>query len=105
MVKLLNWKDRANFTKKGDDIYYELPISFTQAALGDKIEIPTLEKKIKLKIPAGIRSGKLLRIRGKGMPKASGGKGDQFVKIQIKTPKKLSAKARDLLRRLREEGI
>jgi len=102
---IIHLKKHKDFTKKGDDIYYELLISFTQAALGDKIEIPTLEKNIKLKVPAGIHSGKLLRIRGKGMPKASGGKGDQFVKIQIKTPKKLSTKARDLLRRLREEGI
>ena len=102
---IIHLKKHRDFIKKGDDIYYELLISFTQAALGDKIEIPTLEKKIKLKIPAGIRSGKLLRIRGKGMPRASGGKGDQLVKIQIKTPKKLSTKARDLLRMLRKEGV
>lgn len=91
--------------KKGDDVYYELPISFTQAALGDKIEIPILEGEVKLKIPVGIESGKLIRIKDKGMPKTGGGRGDQFVKIQIKTPKKLSQKAKDLLRKLKEEGI
>jgi len=98
-------KKHKDFIKKGDDIYYELPISFTQAALSDKIEIPTLEKKVKLKIPAGIQLGKLIRIRSKGMPRASGGRGDQFVKIQIKTPKKLSQKAKELLKKLKKEGL
>lgn len=101
----IHLKKHKDFIKKGDDVYYELPISFTQATLGDKIEIPTLEGKVKLKIPAGIGSGKLIRIRGKGMPRASGRRGDQFVKIQIKTPKKLSQKAKDLLKKLKEEGL
>jgi len=101
----IHLKKHKDFIKKGDDVYYELPISFTQAALGDKIEIPTLAGKVRLKIPAGIQSGKLIRIRGKGMPRVSGGRGDQYVKIQITTPKKLSQKAKDLLRRLKEEGL
>ena len=98
-------KKHRDFIKKGDDVYCELPISFTQTALGDKIEILTLEGKVKLKIPAGIQSGKLIRIRGKGMPRASGGRGDQFVKIQIETPKKISQKVKDLLKKLKEEGL
>jgi len=101
----IHLKKHKDFIKKGDDIYYELPISFTQAALGDKIEIPTLGEKIKLKIPAGIRSEKLLRIRSKGMPRARGGRGDQLVRIKIETPKKLSQKAKNLLKKLREEGL
>ena len=101
----IHLKKHKSFVKKGDDVYYELPISFTQATLGDKIEIPTLKGEVKLKIPVGIESGKLIRIKDKGMPKTSGGRGDQFVKIQIKTPKKLSQKAKDLLRKLKEEGI
>jgi len=101
----IHLKKHKDFIKKGDNIYYELSISFTQAALGDKIEIPTLEKRVKLKIPAGVESGKLIRIRDRGMSKASGGRGDQFVKIQIKTPKKLSQKAKELLKRLKEEEI
>lgn len=101
----IHLKKHRDFIKKGDDIYYELSISFTQATLGDKIEIPTLEGKVKLKIPAGIESGKLIRIRGKGMPKASGGRGDQYVRIQVKTPKKLSQKAKNLLEKLKEEGL
>ena len=101
----IHLKKHKYFTKKGDDIYYELLISFTQAALGDKIEIPTLEKKVSLKIPAGIQSGKLIRIRGKGLPKAGGGRGDQFVKIQVETPQKISQKAKELLEKLKDEGI
>ncbi len=98
-------KQHKDFTKKGEDIYYSANVSFTQAALGDKIEIPTLEKKVKLKIPAGVQSGKLLRIRGKGMPGPGGGRGDQFVKIQVETPEKLSQKVKDLFNKLKDEGI
>jgi molecular chaperone DnaJ len=101
----IHLKKHKDFIKKGDDIYYELPISFTQAVLGDKIEIPTLEKKVNLKIPAGIQSGKLIRIRGKGLSRAAGGRGDQFVKIQIETPQKISQKVKELLEKLKDEGI
>ncbi len=94
-----------DFTKKGNDIYYELPIKFTQAALGDKVEIPTLEKKVKLKIPSGVESGKLLRIKNKGLPQADGSRGDQLVKIKINTPEKLSKKERELLEKLKKEGL
>jgi len=101
----IHLKKHKYFTKKGDDIYYEFLISFTQAVLGDKIEIPTLEKKVNLKIPAGIQSGKLIRIRGKGLSRAAGGRGDQFVKIQVETPQKISQKAKELLEKLKDEGI
>lgn len=98
-------KKHKYFTKKRDDIYYELQISFTQAVLGDKIEIPILEGKVKLKVPTGIPSGKLIRIRNKGLPKASGERGDQFVRIRVEIPKRLSKKAKELLEKLKEEGI
>lgn len=101
----IHLKKHKDLIKKGDDVYYELPLSFTQAALGDKIEIPTLEGSVKLKIPSGIQSGKLIRIKDRGLPKATGERGDQFVKIQVKIPKRLSKKAKDLLKRLKEEGI
>jgi len=101
----IHLKKHKYFIKKGDDIYYELLISFTQATLGDKIEIPTLEKKVNLKIPAGIQSGKLIRIRGKGLSRAAGGRGDQLVKIQVETPQKISQKAKELLEKLKDEGI
>jgi len=95
------------FERKGDDLYVEVPISFTQAVLGDEIEVPTLEsKKILLKIPSGTESGKILRISGKGIPHFSGyGKGNLYVELIVKTPKKLTKKQKELLEKLREEGI
>lgn len=95
------------FTRKGDDLYISVPISFSQAALGDEIEIPTLEgKKLLLKVPAGTESGKILRISGKGIPHFSGyGKGNLYVELFVKIPKKLTKRQKELLEKLREEGI
>ncbi len=95
------------FERKGDDLYIETPISFTQAVLGDEIEIPTLEgKKILLKVPAGTESGKILRISGKGIPHFSGyGRGNLYVELIVKTPKRLTKKQKELLEKLKEEGI
>jgi molecular chaperone DnaJ len=100
-------KEHPVFERKGDDLYISIPISFSQAALGDEIEVPTLEgKKILLKVPAGIESGKILRISGKGIPHFSGqGRGNLYVKLIVKTPKKLTKKQRELLEKLKEEGI
>lgn len=98
-------KPHKYFKRRGGDLYFDLFIHFTQAALGDKIEIPTLiDGGLKLKIPAGIGSGELIRIRDKGMPRFGGrGRGNLMVKVIIKTPKKLSKKARQLLEELKEE--
>lgn len=95
------------FKRKGDDLYISLPISFSQAALGAEIEALTLERtKILLKVPSGIESGKILRISGKGIPHFSGyGKGNLYVELVVKTPKRLSKKQKELLEKLKEEGI
>ncbi len=95
------------FERKGDDLYISMPISLSQAALGGEIEVPTLEgKKILLNLPAGIESGKILRISGKGIPHFSGyGRGNLYVELIIKTPKKLTKKQKELLEKLKEEGI
>jgi len=95
------------FKRKGDDLYISVPISFSQATLGDEIEISTLEgKKILLKVPSGTESGKILRISGKGIPHFSGyGRGDMYVELTVKTPKKLSKKQKELLEKLKAEGI
>jgi molecular chaperone DnaJ len=95
------------FKRKGDDLFLSLPISFSQAVLGDEVEITTLEgKKILLKIPAGTESGKVLRISGKGIPHFSGwGRGNMYVELVVKTPKRLTKKQKELLERLREEGL
>ena len=95
------------FQRKGDDLYLSLPISFSQAALGDEIEVPTLEgKKLLLIISSGAESGKILRVSGKGVSRFSNyGRGNLYVKLTIKTPKKITKKQKELLERLREEGI
>ena len=95
------------FERKGDDLYQKVPISITQATLGDEVEIPTLEgKNILLKVQAGTESGKLLRISGKGIPHFSGyGRGNLYVELTLKTPKKLTKEQKELLERLKEEGI
>lgn len=94
------------FTRKRDDIYYDAEIKFSQAALGDKIEIPTLEGDLKLKIPAGTEGGKVFRLSAKGMPRLNSyGRGDQYVRIHIKVPQKLSRKEEDLIEKLKEEGL
>ena len=95
------------FDRKGDDLYVSLPISFSQATLGDEVEVPTLEgKKILLTVPAGSESGKILRISGKGIPHFSGyGRGNLYVELVVKTPKKLTKKQKELLEQLKKEGI
>ncbi|MEA3293233.1 MAG: molecular chaperone DnaJ [Patescibacteria group bacterium] len=95
------------FQRKGDDLYSTVPISFSQAVLGDEKKILTLDnKKILLKISAGTESGKIVRITGKGIPHFLGhGRGDMFIQFNIETPKKLSRTQKELLKKLREEGI
>jgi len=95
------------FKRKGDDLYISCPISFSQAALGDEIEVSTLEgAKLLLKVPSGTESGKILRISGKGIPHFSGyGKGDMYVELIVKTPKRLTKEQKKLLDQLRKEGL
>ncbi len=95
------------FNRKGDDLYVSIPISFSQAALGDEVEVSTLEgTKILLKVLAGTESGKILRISGRGIPHFSGyGRGTLYLELVVKTPKKLTKKQKELLERLKEEGV
>ncbi len=86
------------FERNHDDLYIEVPISYFQAVKGDSIEIPTILSKAKLKIPSGTQPGTLLRMKGEGMPHLRGsGSGDQYVKIQIEVPKKISKKQKEHL--------
>ncbi len=92
--------------RKGDDIIYNLEINFSQSALGDKIEIPTLFGKVKLSVPAGIQSGKVIKLKEKGISHLQGrGKGDMFVIVKVKTPENLSKKQRKIIEDLRNEGL
>jgi len=96
-------KPHAVFTREEDDIYLETPISFAQAALGAEIEVPTLGGKAKLKLPQGTQTHTLFRMKGEGMPHVRGrGKGDQIVRVVIRTPTNLSGKQKKALEELGE---
>jgi len=98
---VIHVKPHKLFQRDEDDVYFELPISFSQAALGEEIEIPTLRGKAKLKIPAGAQSETVFRLKGEGIKNINGyGKGDQYVKVKISTPVKLSKKEKDLFKEL-----
>ncbi|MGA2603027.1 MAG: DnaJ C-terminal domain-containing protein, partial [Verrucomicrobiia bacterium] len=86
------------FTRHGDDLLCEVPISFPTAALGGEIEVPTLNGAARLKIPAGTQSGTLFRLRGKGLPNVHGhGHGDQHVHVMVEVPTRLSRAQREKL--------
>jgi len=93
------------FSRDGDDIVCQIPISFPQAALGSEIEIPTLNAKRILTIPKGTENGELFRIKGEGFQKLRGsGRGDQVVQIIVKTPKNLTKRQEELLKEFEELG-
>ncbi|MGH7961746.1 MAG: molecular chaperone DnaJ [Candidatus Binatia bacterium] len=95
---LIHVREHPLFTRQHNDVICEIPISFPQAALGTEIEVPTLEGKIKMKVPHGTQSGHVFRLRGKGIMDLRGnGRGDQLVRAVVEVPRKLSAKQRELL--------
>ena len=89
------------FQRDGADLYMDVPVSIADAALGKDIEIPTLEGRVSLKIPEGTQTGKLFRLRGKGVrPVRSSMQGDLLCRIVVETPVKLTARQRELLKEL-----
>jgi len=89
------------FAREGEDIIMELPVSFARAALGGKIEVPTLGGRAKVTIPQGIQSGQVLRLRGKGLKSLQrSGTGDQLIRVTVHTPPKLSDRAKKLVMEL-----
>jgi molecular chaperone DnaJ len=98
---VLHVKEHPFFEREGTDLHCVIPISFTQAALGTEIRVPTLDGEHSLKIPEGVQSGTTMRIRGKGVPVLNGhGKGDLFVELRVQTPTKISKRQRELLQEL-----
>ena len=92
------------FSVEGRNVLVTVPISFSQAALGDEIEVPTLDSKADLTIPSGTHSETVFRMRGKGLPSVQGAStGDQLVKVRIEVPRKLTKKQMDLLKQFGEE--
>jgi molecular chaperone DnaJ len=101
MVVFFEENDHPYFNRIDSDVMTELEVSFANAALGNSVEVPTLSGKAKLTIPAGIQSGQILRMRGKGLPQVRGSrKGDQLVKIQVTTPVSLNKNEKKLFQEL-----
>ncbi len=95
---VLHVREHPLFTRDGNDVVCEVPIGFTQAALGAEIDVPTPHGKVKMRVPAGTQSGNVFRLKGKGVPDVRGyGHGDALVRVVVETPRKLTAKQRELL--------
>ena len=100
---LIKVKDHDFFERDNFDVHCIVPITFSQAALGSDVEVPTLSGKVAVKIPAGSQSGKKMRLKGKGIARLGGyGFGDQIIDIHVETPTKLSGRQRELFEELAE---
>lgn len=96
-------KEHEHFTRDGNNILYEMEVNFADAVLGTSIEVPTLTGKVKIPLPQGTPAGKILRLRGKGLPSIQGyGKGDQLLHINIYVPQNVSADEKKMLETLRD---
>ncbi len=94
-------KEHDFFKRDGFDVYCEVPVSFSQAALGSEVEVPTLSGKVSVKVPAGTQSGKKMRLKGKGITRlGSYGQGDQIIFIHVETPTKLNSEQKELFEKL-----
>ncbi|MBW7997827.1 MAG: molecular chaperone DnaJ [Candidatus Glassbacteria bacterium] len=103
LIVLIEVVEDENFERHGDDILFDLPISFSQAALGAQVEVPTLSGKARVTVPAGTQTGKVLRMRGKGVPHLnSSGRGDQLVRVTVWTPTSISEREKELFAELKE---
>jgi len=97
----VNVREHSIFTRDGADLFCDMPISFAMAALGGELEVPTLSGKVKLKIPAETQTGKLFRLRSKGVQPVRGGSvGDLLCRVHVETPVKLTASQKDLVAQL-----
>jgi molecular chaperone DnaJ len=99
LVVTIREKEHEIFERRGDDLLLRMPISMVQAALGGKVQVPTLEGRVEVKIPAGIQSGKILRLRGRGVGTGRG-TGDLYVEVRVWTPQKLTSREKALFEQL-----
>tara|TARA_R110000796_G_scaffold96719_1_gene202679 strand:- start:64525 stop:65643 length:1119 start_codon:yes stop_codon:yes gene_type:complete len=101
LLIVIEEKEHEELKRDGNNVLYDLYISFTEAALGTSIEVPTIDGKVRIKVDAGTQSGKILRLRGKGIKDLNGyGKGDQLIHLNVWTPKKLTSEEREMLEKL-----
>ena len=103
VLVLIEVEEDARFVRDGPHLRYDLPITFSQAALGDEAEVPTVDGTVRLTIPKGMQSGEVLRLRGQGLPELHGrGRGDQLVRIVVWTPERLTPEQEETIRTLRD---
>lgn len=103
LIILIGEKDHEELQRDENNVLYDLHVSFPDATLGCEVEVPTLSGKAKIKIPSGTQGGKLLRLRGKGIPDINGyGSGDQLIYVNVWTPKNLSKDEKKMLETLRD---
>ena len=96
-------KEHEDFDRDGQSLIYDLNLNFADLALGASVEVPTLEGRVKIKIPEGTQAGKIFRLKGKGLPEVQAyGKGDLLVHVNVWTPKKLSADERRMLETMKD---
>jgi molecular chaperone DnaJ len=93
------------YTRRGDDLVVDVPVTYPEAALGAQVKVPTPDGEVTVKVKAGTEDGKLLRVKGKGAPKLKGsGRGDLLARVKLTVPKKLSKKQRELIEELQQAG-
>jgi molecular chaperone DnaJ len=103
LIILIEETEDAQLKREGNNIVYDLHITFVDAALGTQVEVPTVDGKVKLKIDAGTQAGKILRLRGKGVAELNTSRrGDQLIHVNIWTPQKLTTEEKELLEKLRD---
>jgi len=105
LIVLIEEKAHEHLRREGNNIIYEMYVSFPQAALGDKIEVPTVNGHVRIKLPAGTQAGKIMRLKGKGIPEINGyGTGDQLIHVNVWTPQKLSNDEKEMLKKMGGSG-
>ena len=103
LIVAVDIEPHERFERRGDDLILDQPVTFSQAAMGADIEVPTITGEARLSIPAGIQSGQVLRLRGQGMPRLrASGSGDQLVRVHVWTPTDLNREQREILEKLAE---
>ncbi|MBO7168683.1 MAG: molecular chaperone DnaJ, partial [Rikenellaceae bacterium] len=104
LLVLIEAQNDPDFTRDGNDLIYNLNITIPTAVLGGEVEVPTVDSKVKIRIEAGTHAGKILRLRGKGIPDLNGyGRGDQLIVIDITVPSKITNDERKLFEQLAEK--